>query len=58
MLKSTPDPKSTPLLVVAVVTNMSYAAVLYSDWSLQMGQAETKMTLGTLTMSRDDFPGV
>ena len=34
------------------------AAVLYSDWSLQMGQMGPKMTLGTLTMSGDDFPGV
>ena len=34
------------------------AAVLYSDWSLQMGQMGVKMTLGTLTMSRDDFPCV
>ena len=34
------------------------AAVLYSDWSLQMGHMGPKMTLGTLTMSGDDFPGV
>ena len=33
-------------------------AVLYSDGSLQMGQMAPKMTLGTLTMSGDDFPGV
>ena len=33
-------------------------AVLYSDWSLRMGQMGPKMTLGTLTMSGDDFPGV
>ena len=32
--------------------------VLYSDWSLQMGQMGPKMTLGTLTMSGDNFPGV
>ena len=31
---------------------------LFSDWSLQMGQMGPKMTLGTLTMSGDDFPGV
>ena len=31
--------------------------MLYSDWSLQTGQMEPKMTLGTLTMSGDDFPG-
>ena len=33
-------------------------AVLYSDWSLQMGQMGPKMPLGTLAMSGDDFPGV
>ena len=33
-------------------------AVLYSDWSLQMGQMGPKMTLVTLAMSGDDFPGV
>ena len=35
-------------------------AVLYSDGSLQMGQTEPKMNLGsgTLTMSGDDFSGV
>ena len=33
-------------------------SVLYSDWSLQMGQVGPKMTLGTLTMSEDDFPGI
>ena len=33
-------------------------AVLYSDWSLQMGQMGPKMTLGTLAMSWYDFPGV
>ena len=33
-------------------------AVLYSDWSLQMGQMGPKMTLGTLAMSGDDFAGV
>ena len=32
--------------------------MLYSDRSLQMGQMGPKMTLGTLTMSGDDFPGV
>ena len=30
-------------------------AVLYSDWSLQMGQMGPKMTLSTLTMIGDDF---
>ena len=33
-------------------------AVLYNDWSLQMGQMGSKMALGTLTMSGDDFPSV
>ena len=33
-------------------------AVLYSDWSLQMGQMGPNMTLVTLAMSEDDFPGV
>ena len=33
-------------------------AVLYRSWSLKMGQQGTKMTLSTLTMSGDDFPGV
>ena len=32
-------------------------AVFYSDWSLQMGQMGPKMTLGTLTVSGDNFPG-
>ena len=31
------------------------SAVLYSDWSLQMGQVGPKMTLGTLTMSGMTF---
>ena len=35
-----------------------YTDVLYSDWSLQMGQMGPKMTLGTLTMSGDDVPDV
>ena len=35
-----------------------YTAVLYSDWSLQVCQMGPKMTLGTLTMSGDDFPGI
>ena len=30
-------------------------SVLYSDWSLQMGQVGPKMTLGTLTMSGMTF---
>ena len=31
--------------------------VLFSDWSLKMGQMGPKMTLGNLTMSGDDFSG-
>ena len=42
-----------------ILTEISQCtAVLYSDWSLQMGQTGIKMTLGTLTMSGDNFPGV
>ena len=42
-----------------VLTEISKCtAVLYSDWSLQMGQMGPKITLGTLTMSGDNFPGV
>ena len=33
-------------------------AVIYSDWSFQMGQMGPKITLGTLAMSGDNFPGV
>ena len=33
-------------------------ALLYRDWSLQMGQTGPKTTLGTLAMSVDDFAGV
>ena len=33
-------------------------AVLYSDGSLQMGQMGPKITLSTLTISGDVFPGV
>ena len=45
--------------VKSILTEITQCtAVLYSDWSLQMGQMEPKMTLGTLTMSGDDFPGV
>ena len=35
-----------------------FTDVLYSDWSLQMGQMGPKMTLGTLKMNGIDFPGV
>ena len=42
-----------------ILTEISQCtAVLYSDWSLQMGQMGPKMTLGTLKMIGDDFPGV
>ena len=41
-----------------ILTEISQCtAVLYCDWSLQMGQMGPKMTLGTLTMSGDDFSG-
>ena len=42
-----------------ILTEISQCiGVLYSDWSFQMGQMGPKMTLGTLTMIGDDFPGV
>ena len=42
-----------------ILTEISqYSDVLFSDWSLQMGQIGPKMTLGTLVMSGDDSPGV
>ena len=42
-----------------ILTEISQCtAVLYSDWSLQMGQMGPKMTLGTLKMNGNDFPGV
>ena len=33
-------------------------AVLYNNWSLQMGQMGPKMTLGTLKMNGDHFPAI
>ena len=48
--------KTVPFLLHYCDTQCT--AVPYSDWSLQMGQMRPKMTLGTLTMSGDDFPGV
>ena len=51
--------KSKNLEKKKILTEISQCtAVLYSDWSLRMGQMGPKMTLGTLTMSGDDFPGV
>ena len=42
-----------------ILTEISQcAAMLYNNWSLQMGQMGPKITLGTLAMSGDDFPGV
>ena len=35
-----------------------HTTVLYSNWSLQMGQMGPKMTLGTLAMNGNDFPGI
>ena len=47
------SPKKTICLFCTIVTQCT--AELYNDWSLQMG---SKMTLCTLTMSGDDFPGI
>ena len=52
--------------VIALKYNMSIlnccdtqcTAVLYRSWSLKMDQQGPKMTLSTLTMSGDGFPGV
>ena len=42
-----------------ILTEISQCTTaLYSDWSLQMGQMGPKMTLGTLKMNGNDFPGV
>merc|ERR1711928_139822 len=53
MLQTSRNVEKTILTEISQCT-----AVLYSNWSLQMGQMGPKMTLGTLTMSGDDFPGV
>ena len=50
--------KSRNLEKTILTEILQCTAVLYSDWLLQMGQMGPKMTLGTLTMSGDDFPGV
>ena len=47
------SPKKTVRLFCTIVTQC-----LYSDGSLQMGQMGPKMTLGTLKMNGNDFPGV
>ena len=52
------SPKKTICLFCTILTHSQCTALLYSDGSLQMGQMAPKMTLGTLTMSGDDFPGV
>ena len=44
--------KSRNLEKTILTEILQCTAVLYSDWSLQMGP---KMTLGTLAMSGDDF---
>ena len=42
-----------------ILTEISqYTAVLYNNWTLQMGHMGPKMTLGTLKMNGNDFPGV
>ena len=50
--------KSRNLEKTVLTDILQCTAVLYSDWSLQMGQMGPKITLGTLTMSGDNFPGV
>ena len=45
--------------VKSILTEISQCtAVLYNNWSLQMGEMGPKMTLGTLKMNGNDFPGV
>ena len=51
-------PKSKNLEKTILTEISQCTAVSYSDWSLQMGQMGPKMTLVTLAMSGDDFPGV
>ena len=51
------SPKKTVPFLLHYCANLC-TAVIYSNWSLHMGQMGPKMTLGTLTMSGDDFPGV
>ena len=59
MLQTSRYVEKSRILEKTVLTEiLQCTAVLYSDWSLQMGQMGAKMTLGTLTMSGDNFPGV
>ena len=50
--------KSRNLEKTVLTEILQCTVVLYSDWSLQMGQMGPKMTLGTLKMNGNDFPGV
>ena len=47
-----------PLTIILHYCDTQCTAVSYNDWSLRMGQMGPKMTLGTLTLSGDDIPGV
>ena len=59
MLQTSRYVQNSRNLEKTILTEISQCtAVLYSDWSLQMGQMGPKMTQGTLTMSGDEFPGV
>ena len=51
------SPKKTVPFLLHYCANLC-TAVIYSNWSLHMGQMGPKMTLGTLSMSGDEFPGV
>ena len=48
----------TAMMMVLLMTKVTTLMSLYSNWSLQMGQMGPKMTLGTLKMNGNDFPGV
>ena len=60
-LKKKRERRNSPIKTVPFLLHYrdtQCTAVLYSDWSFQMGQIGPKMTLGILTMSADDFLGV
>ena len=59
MLQTSRYVQNSRNLEKTILTEISQCtAVLYNDWSLQMGQMGPKMTLGTLKMNGNDFPGV
>ena len=59
MLQTSRYVQNSRNLEKTILTEISQCtAALYSDWSLQMGQMGPKMTLGTLKMNGNDFPGV